>query len=734
MSLASELYYRRNLSGAVPLRNYFPTTDEVRWHLKFVKALDKYKRTILNSDQTLPGDIWRVFLIYALRRFIVFMLACFREYNHQPGKVNEEKNFEHGFKLSPKFLQFMSRIVPPLDVAMVWYSYLMDLGAWYDRGIRGDFMNFINIPFPLQAIAQAIDDDSYDYNPRPQDIAYYQLVMTNFSQDEPERIYHVPSISVIPDSVFVWCPNCGENILPSVPWTNADATGFADADFMAQKAPNLTCRCPFSPMITHDELRKRTLYYFIKNNLFLPGLFKHFSEVFHSYKKVESLQADINKTLSSDRLLRNMPNMLFSEFVWGVRQKCRLADFAHKMDLIMAPMANTNIVFTTGSNTLTFTEDFVQMVKNCEPFFEKLTQLNWADDKYQTLLIDELISRYRQWLSVSKSNKGQAIFPTVDIDLIWRTHQLAPFFYFTYMKDELRYMLDETFVAQNAVQVYEYTMVQYKGIAGHDLNICKCDSCVAARHGMAEEPLSQAMGSMSLSEKLNFHNMSEKERMAHHYAQQEKQEKQGSSKGPAPGTNDAHPPPPSYPDDGYAPPPGPPPKQDFAPPPGPPPKDDYAPPPGPPPTDSYAPPPGPPPKDDFAPPPGPPPADDFAPPPGPPPTDEFAPPPGPPPEKGGLASSLGSRGQQQPLGGPQNPAAPPLPPGYANANPSANAGGKQGVWLALSPTYPQKCDSSHQPCNCRGYMGCGGGGPSCRAARLNVGEEKLGWFGRMRRS
>ncbi|MCH0629207.1 glycine-rich domain-containing protein-like [Kocuria palustris] len=718
MSLASELYYRRNLSGAVSLKNYFPTTDEVRWHLKFVKALDKYKRTILNSDRSLPGDIWRVFLIYALRRFIVFMLACFREYNHQPGKVNEEKNFEHGFKLSPQFLQFMSRLVPPLDVAMVWYSYLMDLGAWYDRGIRGDFMNFINFPFPLQAIAQAIDDDTYDYNPQPQDVQYYQQVLTNFSQDEPERIYHVPSITVIPESVFVWCPNCGENILPSVPWTNDDLTGFADADFVAQKAPNLSCRCPFSPMITHDELRKRTLYYFIKNNLFLPGLFKHFSEVFHSYKKVESLQADINKTLSSDRLLRNMPNMLFSEFVWGVRQKCRLSDFAQKMDLIMAPLANTNIVFTTGSNTLTFTEDFVQMVRNCEPFFEKLTQLNWAEDKYQTLLIDELIKRYREWLPVSRATKGQAIFPTVDIDLIWRTHQLAPFFYFNFMKEEMKYMLDESFVAQNARQVYEYTLVQYKGVAGHDLSICKCNACVRTRHGMGDELLLQAMGSMSLSEKLNFNNMSEKERMAQHYAQQEQQ---GSSKGQ---TGYSHSEtrglPPSYPDDNYAPPPGHPPKQNYAPPPGPPPKQDYAPPPGPPP------------QDDFAPPPGPPPQDDFAPPPGPPPQDDFAPPPGPPPEKGGN-SSLASRGQQ-PIGGggaSQNSSAPPLPPGYANAS----ASGKAGVWLALSPTYPQKCDAVHQVCECRGSMGCGGGGPSCRAARLNVGEGgKLGLFGRIRRS
>ncbi|CAN3359695.1 hypothetical protein DICA4_D18294 [Diutina catenulata] len=743
---ASELYTRRTSSGYVASKQYFPTSDEAHWHLKLVKAFDRYKRTIINSEGELPGDIWRVFLVYAARRFVVFMSGCFSEYGQQPGKVDETKNVEIGLKASPQWLRFMSSIVPPLDVAMVWYAACMDSGAWFDRGVRGNFMNFINFPFPLQAIAEAIDDVTFEYNPRQSDIANYMSFITRFTSDDQEQVYHIPSFSVMEPAVFLWCPHCGENLMHDVPWTTPDGIGFADLGFTAQKSRDSRCRCPFSPVITHDELRKRTLYYFIKNHLFLPGVFKHFSETFYGYKKVDNLQGDINKTFARSPLMRNMANMSFAQFVWGVRNQCN-PDMASKIDKIMGPMSNTTILFTTGSNTLTFTEDFVQMVKNCEPFFEKICQVDWLNAAQPSLTLDESIRRYKGFMEVAKYSNGKVIFPTVDVDLVWRTHQLAPYFYFQYLRDETKYMFDEAFVPKGYQQVFSETQIQYRSVVGKEYGVCKCNFCVAERHGMLDS-LEGAMENMSMNpkghpEKGGHHGqaghqggyekrgqapgyeksghqapgyhqggfdstLSEKERMKRHYEQQ-----QGDFKPPGgapPGHSDA--PPPSGPPPEFSAPSGPPPDMDSkggAPPPGPPPEFDA--PSGPPP-DFDGPPSGPPPE--FSAPPGPPPEKDFAPPPGPPPGTEssssFAPPPGPPP---GVSSVRG---------------APALPPGYANV------GGQSGGWLQLSSSYPHKCDvSSPNRCECRGTTGCGGGAPSCRAGKLTLGEEKLSWFHRMRR-
>ena len=141
------------------------------------------------------------------------------------------------------------------------------------------------------------------------------------------------------------------------------------------------------------------------------------------------------------------------------------------------------IHLTVPNNTISIGEDLVGCVLRQESFV-KMNTINWvhsttAQEKLETSLV-----RYQRFFRMlTDKNLKRMLVPTLDIDLMWHTHQLWMYGYFhDCLNSPCHSAIDHNDKIEEAKldNGFEYTSKAYKKFK-EDYSICYCQYCSELR-------------------------------------------------------------------------------------------------------------------------------------------------------------------------------------------------------------------------------------------------------------
>ena len=90
-----------------------------------------------------------------------------------------------------------------------------------------------------------------------------------------------------------------------------------------------------------------------------------------------------------------------------------------------------NLISLTVRGGVQVGEDLVGCVLRQERFVEKMNKLDWLHSPLVFKSLQEAVLRYSRFFEMlTDANLRQMLVPTLDIDLVWHTHQLTMYGYF----------------------------------------------------------------------------------------------------------------------------------------------------------------------------------------------------------------------------------------------------------------------------------------------------------------
>ncbi|KAI5121927.1 hypothetical protein M0805_000256 [Coniferiporia weirii] len=295
--------------------------------------------------------------------------------------------------------------LPPFDVAMLLHACMLSPHRYYEDGLTR-FPQLLSIgAFPLEDIATLIDPRTYLYKATPEQIKYWEE-HTDVPFD-PLKFR-----SEIHDAT-IGCPSCLGKL--SVAWEN-NGLGYGESGFL-----HICAQC--------DSAVSR-------NNLYVAKLIKDLSDFENSDEAVlrgtllgergevelsraRLITLHVSKTLRKENGSLSSPSelsmsMIFQKLTDGSQTKLRRDRIA---DLLRPYMQSTPFTHDLASAVVSLLQFHLDIVATggCNANFLNgpCTELNAACDKYGAFL--ELIA-------FPEGTEGAV--PSLDLDLVWHTHQL----------------------------------------------------------------------------------------------------------------------------------------------------------------------------------------------------------------------------------------------------------------------------------------------------------------------
>ncbi|KAG9042735.1 hypothetical protein FS842_002087 [Serendipita sp. 407] len=215
MSLPTPYYseYPTSLPARFPIGAHQPTpllsVTELQAHLRLLGAFHKLKEDVQSQVEGIAATNkelgWVIFVNRAVYRFFAWTAATWN-------------------KSSPTLSE---TYIPPLDVIMVWHTYLLNPRAFFEDAHRMSTTYCTNLiaieEMPLTLISSLIDPQTLDPLP-PSDKR--QLFFEQVSQVP----YHMPMVTEYSDILTLNCPFCAHPN-QSVRWVADGESGFAQTKF-----------------------------------------------------------------------------------------------------------------------------------------------------------------------------------------------------------------------------------------------------------------------------------------------------------------------------------------------------------------------------------------------------------------------------------------------------------------------------------------------------------------------
>ncbi|PVF99609.1 hypothetical protein CPB86DRAFT_282534 [Serendipita vermifera] len=389
---------------------------ELQAHLKLLGAFHELKREVqgqldgiaaVNKDQA-----WVVFVTRAVHRFFAWTSAK--------------------WTLSSPALS--SDMMPPLDVQMVWHTYLLNPRSYYEDQSRMSNTYTKNLQklqsLPITLLATLIDSTTL----KPTPASYQREYLFRTSSRMP---YEMPLMTFWSEELSLTCPRCLQDN-PSVPWITLEGQGFAQPDFSYQCEH---CRRIFYKINLGirrfaEVSRKRA-----GENVYISeSLLNHFTGLIDTtsadqfmtkvFSNLDVLY-QVNQPIASSKI-RSKSNQLAAGLNYSPHT---LLTSLHRG---VAPLRTPNLtqprprlqrVVTAYSHYGPASLDLVGAVIRQGSFIEKMVYLGWTkpgrfDRSKDSAPLVRSIARYHAFLDLMNQNPRLFLVPTLDIDLAWHTHQL----------------------------------------------------------------------------------------------------------------------------------------------------------------------------------------------------------------------------------------------------------------------------------------------------------------------
>lgn len=166
-----------------------------------------------------------------------------------------------------------------------------------------------------------------------------------------------------------------------------------------------------------------------------------------------------------------------------------------------------------GGNSSIFALDLVGAVIRQGKFIQKMHSLNWINTYSSSDLIQFLRGfqkKYDIFWGIIVANPARMAVPTLDVDLVWHTHQLSPKDYYTHSITTTTKNRPVRFIDHNdrvdegqLSNSFEWTAKKYHNASGgKDYSGCSCWYCEATRRRSVLERLSKLFIKGKIMDKL----------------------------------------------------------------------------------------------------------------------------------------------------------------------------------------------------------------------------------------
>ncbi|TCD60000.1 hypothetical protein EIP91_010927 [Steccherinum ochraceum] len=321
---------------------------------------------------------------------------------------------------------WMERYMPPTDVLMVWHTYLLN-PVWYSEDCsRIDLLSRLRLKDRLLYIAMnAHDLTSYEPPPERRQ-AWEQQTSTPF--DPIVAMYREVRHNME-------CPFCERDI--SAPMLTLDDKGYLQPKFEMQcklctrliNKENLGI-AKFVRDLARDhkdpEMKAKHDY-----GVYLAGTFISLKE------KEDTYAADRIKTaiLASPKIKKDGSDDKLSDAQKRQRMIKDISSFDELKDIAVTqlrrgPRKRAYRILSAYTDDRPFSINLEGAVMRQSSFIDKMDDFGWTqpgyfDDPKDEVVLHRAISRYHGFLDLLSRFPSAFMVPTLDIDLVWHTHQLT---------------------------------------------------------------------------------------------------------------------------------------------------------------------------------------------------------------------------------------------------------------------------------------------------------------------
>lgn len=534
-------------------------------HLKFLAAVAQLRESISSAtnlfgiDKELQRDApssvpltpeitdrlrekrWQVYVARAASRLATWWFTL-PEYNARPTVASiramnmkpEEIDKSHA-------LTFTKENLPPLDVLMVWHTFMLNPRCYLEDCCFHGRMNLWATPFPFEAISDSLlyRNGSFTYEPGLEaERKWYEQTKRawdNVGDSSRHRVH---------------CPKCAAS--QTVPWTTAritineaalnnnsnkhtvvESSSFESATGFADKAFSAKCTgC--GNLLTHDTL---AVLSFRKDNkrllqehramrgtlLNMDGVMRGRTSIATKWSNLapnyflHALKMDVVKEMRGAGVrcssMRDIASYLSTK-LYRKEYKIRtlgLDTLASNRDMFGTNKgkgrgALRRMMSRYGAWTSSrFSMDLVGAVLRQGVFIQKMQAIDWLQIKNAAAarpplfasegstalhgLMAQCIEKYGVFWDIIVRSPGKMAVPTLDVDLVWHTHQLAPQRYYkhsistTKKKGGIRFIDHNDKVEEGRLSdAFEWTVKRYGSLTGgKPYSECMCWYCHSTR-------------------------------------------------------------------------------------------------------------------------------------------------------------------------------------------------------------------------------------------------------------
>lgn len=478
------------------LRNVISSRDGLfdLWDNAIAESNDEMRK---QSLALLREKRWELYVSRAVDRFETWLDKCVPhkriQSNVQQLTVRDIERSDFSITERQARHPWTPETLPPIDVIMVWHSYMLNPHDFLEDCLRYQRVWFWSAGFPWAQINDCIRP-TFDYAPPPKTAANFEN-QTGRSWDNEDDF---------PFKVLA-CPCCRSEL--QIPWSTSkgpgnlihpfkDGKGFADG--------KLEYSCPnCSYVVTHDILRIAKFRDDVKalfaKNIPMPGTLlsssgliqptptlpvhtfaNHYITKGFNYEKMMA----VTDFVKDPRLTMNNVRTLFMEISQD-RDTLRFVGGYHRTPQRIAQLRRMSIrkmMSRYWENSSPFALDLVGAVLRQGSFVSKMDELDWLNSPAVDKTMARLIAKYKIFMEIIARNAGRMAVPTLDVDLAWHTHQLSPFRYYLFCESHTDSLInhDDKVEEGKLSDSFEWTSKEYQRLTGgHLYSTCTCWYCEA---------------------------------------------------------------------------------------------------------------------------------------------------------------------------------------------------------------------------------------------------------------
>ncbi|KAK1971066.1 hypothetical protein LY78DRAFT_166705 [Colletotrichum sublineola] len=402
---------------------------------------------------------WAVYLARAVDRYETWWKTLSEGRLREAEMINADKSSEKYVKFPDGSDDYPWSVdnLPPLDVLMIWHSHMLNPRAFLEDAMRWGLRSFWTTGMPWAQVNQAITS-KFDYE-------VSESAKSNWERTTGRQWDNLEE----PMVKFLECPACKRTM--EIPWSTCglpemykgDARpgiighGYGDGDFSQHCEPG--CGSLITQRLLSVAKMISDAEGYLNEGITIPGTVLDPKTGMPAAAEGQLLDVTFPNRLVG----HGISSQLFGLIQPGQQTACTIQDVRDlvskalsdgasfdriqkekfdkvgKSDLAAAKKLTRTEKFQSAKmmaryweNHSIFALDLVAATMRQGVFVSKMYSIDWLHSPNARGTMDRLVQKYHRFMLIMTENPFTMCVPTLDVDLAWHTHQLAPRAYYKF--------------------------------------------------------------------------------------------------------------------------------------------------------------------------------------------------------------------------------------------------------------------------------------------------------------